>query len=254
MSIQGDLVYIDKFKLKVPVEYQRDYNPLKSRKIRLNWSWEACGSLTVMDRDGELFIVDGQHRYRAALTMESIKTLPCSVFKSGGVKDEAMLFVQCNNSRAFVSAIEKHKAMCVADDDLAKFVAATLDNARLTIKKAATKPGEITSVAWLMACAKSDRSVFVKVVNLAAETSAKQHVTVNMLYGIEWLIKKGLDVEDKRVRSVFIARGSERLNIAMKKMILALGHTGGNICGPAMLQELNHGLKSKLIVAGVNSK
>ena len=117
----GRLQMIRKGDLRVDATYQR--NPKKEsviNKIASFWSWAACGALIVAERaDGELFIVDGQHRWLAAMKLDSVEVLPCMVFYMENVKTEARGFVTANVARASMNALDKFKAQVVAGDTTA---------------------------------------------------------------------------------------------------------------------------------------
>lgn len=67
-------------------------------KIRNEWDKELCDCLVVSYRDGKFYIIDGQHRYYAAVA-NGVEDLPCIVHSGLTDKDEARLFVKLNNLR-----------------------------------------------------------------------------------------------------------------------------------------------------------
>ena len=89
----GALRMVKKGDLQVDHTYQRNANEMKLIAIAKDWSWIACGAIVVADREGVLFVVDGQHRVLAARKRSDIAELPCLVFKTHEAKQEAKGFL-----------------------------------------------------------------------------------------------------------------------------------------------------------------
>lgn len=84
--------------------------------IAKNWNDDKCDPLLVNYRgDGYFYIIDGQHRYEAAMIRE-IKNLVCTVLVGLTVKDEADLFVGQNDGSKKLSPFDTYKAnLCRGD-------------------------------------------------------------------------------------------------------------------------------------------
>ena len=74
-----------------------------------NWDDDLCDFLIVSYRDGIFYIIDGQHRYYAALT-KGIKNLPCIIMMGLTMEDEARLFVNINLPRKSLNPYDTYKA------------------------------------------------------------------------------------------------------------------------------------------------
>lgn len=101
--------------LRVDASYQRSIDNGKSRalirKIARTWDWSLFQLLVVSRRpDGELYIVDGQHRWEAARLRRDLYDLPCSVYDFASVGDEATAFVALNQERKPLGALDLFKA------------------------------------------------------------------------------------------------------------------------------------------------
>jgi hypothetical protein len=115
-------------RLKVDHAYQRtEVFERAVLKIAREFSWSKFGALSVADRDGELFITDGQQRFTAVKRRGDIDRVPCVVTKSDGVQSEAMAFIGINTNRNFVRAYAKYRAALTAGDPLHSMVQAMLD-------------------------------------------------------------------------------------------------------------------------------
>lgn len=74
-----------------------------------NWDNNECDPLIVSYRDGRFYIIDGQHRYYAAL-QKGIENLPCIVRTGLTKEDEARIFVKTNTSRKQLTPFDTFKA------------------------------------------------------------------------------------------------------------------------------------------------
>ena len=118
----GVLIDIHKDELKVNYEYQRSVNIQKVREYAKNWSWIACNVISVAHRDGICYVMDGQHRVLAARKRADISTLPCIVFESDDVIEEAKGFLAINTNRKPLNARAKFKAMVCSNDTSALLI------------------------------------------------------------------------------------------------------------------------------------
>lgn len=142
--------------LNIDEEYQRSIECPRSTKLILeiaeNWDWRLCAPLTVShraDSSGEMayFVIDGQHRLRAAELRGDIPELPCIISKFDTFEDEAMAFVSINSARQQVTALDKFHARVAAKEPLALKIKALVEGNSLTVTRhnAAEywNPGEI---------------------------------------------------------------------------------------------------------------
>jgi len=118
---QGRIMYVDKRQLLIDHKYQRDgISHSKILEIAKNWSPVAAGVLIVSRRpDGEMYVIDGQHRLMASLKRSDVSRLSCRVFEFESVRDEAEAFLVLNQNRASVGSFHKHKAGLVSGNETA---------------------------------------------------------------------------------------------------------------------------------------
>lgn len=94
--------------LEVDYSYQR-VRSSHVNDIFDNWDDSLCDFLIVSYRNGIFYIVDGQHRYYAALT-KGIKNLPCIIRVGLTMEEEARLFVNINEPRKQLNPYDTYKA------------------------------------------------------------------------------------------------------------------------------------------------
>ena len=128
----GKFMMIDKNELSVDHSYQRhDVYMDGIRKMAKEWSWVACGAISVAKRGDAYMVTDGQRRTLAAMLLQSIKELPCMVFDSEGVRDEAEKFLLPNRNRKPVSAFDKYRAQVMIGEATALSIQSALQKKRV---------------------------------------------------------------------------------------------------------------------------
>ena len=120
--------------LDVDYSYQR-VRTAHVNKIYDNWDEKRCDFLIVSYRNGVFYIIDGQHRYYAALA-RGVKNLPCIIKTGMTMEDEAYEFVKWNTSRKPLSPFDTYKANIACGNE--KIPEVKVD---MTIKKVCDKYG-----------------------------------------------------------------------------------------------------------------
>jgi len=108
--------------LALDPEYQRETINARVKHLVSNWRLEDVGAITVSIRTGDpkkAYIIDGQHRYRAAmeLGLNDTKVL-CHVYRGLSREEEARKFLAANDSRA-VTPFDKYRAGLISGDAIA---------------------------------------------------------------------------------------------------------------------------------------
>ncbi|MFY0619046.1 ParB N-terminal domain-containing protein [Shimia sp.] len=122
-----NLRFVDVSALTIDRRYQRkvsDTSLQQVRKIIRTFNWRRFGALSVVANDGNLAVIDGQHRLIAAKAIGAT-AVPC-VVSEGGLIDQANDFVGINTSRTNVAAIDRFRARVTAKDPVAIEVAEIL--------------------------------------------------------------------------------------------------------------------------------
>lgn len=244
----GEFKRIDKKRIRVDAAYQRDANENKILELRRNWSWVACGTISVSERDGFYWAMDGQHRVLAAMARGDIKTMPCLVFGIEDVAEEARGFLNANGNRKPVSAISKHRARIVAHDECAIKIQQTLDELGLSLSKSATGCGQFGAISWAYRRATEDFQSFRKVLILAAELcrAAKMPVAEKLIDGL-WYIERNYEggICEKKIAARIRHVGADRLLEGALRAAAYFARGGARIFAQGMLDVLNKGIHSK---------
>ncbi|OYX62720.1 MAG: hypothetical protein B7Y88_13790 [Sphingomonadales bacterium 32-64-17] len=153
------LQYLVPGELQVDDSYQRQLDGASEaliRKIAQHWNWDLCQPLVVSRRSGgTLYVIDGQHRLKAALLRGDISQLPCQVVEYATPADEAASFVQLNQLRKALSKMELFKAAVASGDKESCAILGAMERAGLSIAPHYTsgswKPGMVANIGGLQA-------------------------------------------------------------------------------------------------------
>lgn len=137
----GKFKWIEKGFLNVDDDYQRDnLNLARVVRIASAWSWVRLGTLLVAERpDTSLWVFDGQHRKLGADRRSDITKLPCMVFASTGMRQEAGNFLNVNSDRGPVKSVDTFKAKLVAGDPVATSVKKLIGASKYEVRWSSTK-------------------------------------------------------------------------------------------------------------------
>jgi len=139
--------------LTVDSSYQRSIDNDGSRRliasIAANFDWRLCAPLVVSRRlDGSKVIIDGQHRWAAAVRRGDLPQLPCCLFTYGSPEDEAHMFIVANRARKAMNRMDDFHAALAAGDEDALDIRRLVSEAGLAIARStsstAWKPGDVT--------------------------------------------------------------------------------------------------------------
>jgi hypothetical protein len=146
-------IHIDR--LAVDPSYQRSIaNAVSLRliaSIAQNFDWRLCAPLIISRRpDGSLVIIDGQHRWAAAMERDDVPQLPCCVYSYDSPEVEARMFIMANRARKQINRLDDFHAALVAGDEDSLEIVRLVEDAGLKVTRnlAATmwQPGEIAFV------------------------------------------------------------------------------------------------------------
>lgn len=154
------LQYLLPAQLKIDPTYQRtlETGPSQTliRRIAVHWNWDLCQPLVVARREnGDLFVIDGQHRLEAARLRGDIAQLPAVVLQYASAADEAAGFVHLNQQRRPLSKLDVFKAAVASEDAEAVAILAAIEAAGLKLAphmtSAGWKPGMIGNIGGIEA-------------------------------------------------------------------------------------------------------
>lgn len=133
--------------LSVDESYQRSIDNEGSRRliasIAANFDWRLCAPLVVSRRpDGSKVIIDGQHRWAAAVRRGDLPHLPCCLFTYDSPEDEARMFIVANRARKPMNRLDDfHAALAAADED-------AVEIQRLVTEAGLSMARNTSSTAW----------------------------------------------------------------------------------------------------------
>jgi len=242
----GELRMLHKNILQIHPAYQRDLIPAKVKDITGRWSWVGCGAIVVGERGGDFWVIDGQHRVLSAKRRSDITHLPCIVFQTDGIRQEAEAFLVLNTGRKPVSSIGKFKAMIAAGDPAACLVNKTLEELGVSPRKTATKGREIKSLAWAVKRAQEDAKKFELIMRVASELCTDMPIREIILEGL-WYINERISggIEEKRFAERLRFVGAKRLVVAAQKASAYFVRGGANTWAIGMMDEINKGLRKR---------
>lgn len=150
-------------RLQIDPGYQRSTSSQGSKRLieamAERWDWRLCVPLLVSARGGDLFIIDGQHRWHGARARGDIAFLPCAVGTFGNAREEAALFVAANRKRVPMTQVDLFRAAVAAGDEVAVRTQQLLEEAGLVLATgggASAVPGEINCPRALLSLAEKD--------------------------------------------------------------------------------------------------
>jgi len=243
----GEFMMIDKSELRIDHDYQRDKVIVrKVREIQANWSWVGCGCILVAMRpDGTLWVFDGQHRVLASRNRADISVLPCLVFEMDAKTQEAAGFLVSNTQRKPVPAIAKFKALVMTGDAAAVAVDSVFKRMGLTISDNCHYRNEIKCVSACLKHAANDPDTFEMAIKVAMSLEENEPVHRDMLDGLVWLQQKYKLLDDQRFVRRFSSISRHDILASMQKFAIAQEKKGERVCGIAILQCVNKGLRQR---------
>lgn len=246
----GEFRWIPKGCLRVDPSYQRQVGEYKPEVIAKKWSWVACGAINVAERQGIYYVYDGNHRLFAAMQRDDIKQLPCMVFRTRGVVDEAAGFIATNKYRRPITAVETFRALCITGDEVAVAIRDLLNRSHIEIRREAKTPGTVKCLSALMRCYKSNSVVFRAVWPLILEssrTTCVRQIVVESLFYIECRLRGTSDsLLSPPWRDRVVRLGSEGIINAASKAAAFYASTGVAVWAQGVVEALNRNVRKRL--------
>lgn len=248
------LCWIDKAALFVDHTYQRDATEKKVVAIARDFSWAALGAICVAKRDrGQLYVFEGQHRVLAAMKRVDITSLPCLVFESMGVSDEAAAFLRTNSLRRPVNANERYRALLVTNDPDALHVQTLITQCGRT-PGTASSSGVARCLNLLLDLARSNRENLNQIFPVAAEICVGHPLHERIVDGLSYLnlrMPDGESIADRRWRQRLVKVGYDDLHQAIGRAAAFYSRGGSKVFAAGILSAVNKGLVNKLEIDGL---
>lgn len=250
----GRAARIEKHLLNIDHEYQRTrVSWPKVNAMAAEWSWAACLSLGVAEReDGTLWVFDGQHRKLAADKRADVFRLPCLIFPSTGQTDEAKAFLSANCARGPVRTLDKFNALVMAKDTAAVRVRDLVEASGYRVGVANGKRTRVVEcVQAIMRAVTADEASAVTAWELCVELFHGESVLNEVYSGLAYLEgflrrKEAGSLTERHNRTALLRIGVERLqsNIAKAK---AMYGGGAKSSAEGIVAELNKGRRTNAL-------
>lgn len=249
-NVPGILMTIDKSRLYIDPQYQRRINDYLVARITANWSWVSCGTLLVSQRpnNGQYFVIDGQHRWKAATNLAHVRALPCLLFELDTIKDEAIGFLASNTERRFPTLRDQFKALLIAEDPTAHALAVLCNQYSRTI----SAPSSATTVSCVSDCMRllgENTAAFQRIFPLAAEICAGYPIPGRMFRALHYLeshMPRRESLANDFWRRRLAKIGYVELYASIRQATIYEGNGHGRTCATGVLRVLNKGLRTPL--------
>ena len=117
---KGEFAEISKDNLKIDLTYQRQGNVSRILKIAREFDWALFGALIVIQgMDKSFYVLDGGHRFRAAMLRHDVDKVPCMVHAVSSPEEEARIFLNYQDYHKPLRPYERHRALIACNDDVA---------------------------------------------------------------------------------------------------------------------------------------
>lgn len=243
----GRFGMLNKGLLQVSPAYQRSLIESKAVSMASAWSWFACGTIIVGKRNGVFWVIDGQHRVAAAKRRSDIKTLPCLVFESASIAQEAQGFLDANTGRRPVFSTDKYRAALAADDATAVKFNGICSRLGIRVSSTTNKARDLKCIAWALSRTKDDATTLETVLDAAIDISGTTPLHEKVL-GSLWYIHKNAEVDltDTRLRARLKKIGAIGIMKAADRAVEYHRKRGQRIWADGVMKEVNKNLQNKI--------
>lgn len=255
---EGDLRKVSKHELNNDTTYQRVMvSEQRVLTISAEWSWIAFNALTVADRNGMLWVIDGQHRLAAAMRRADIDRLPVLVFKSQSAEHEARAFLRANCIRGAVRPFDKLRASLVASDQIA-IDACELMDAEGYEPEANHGSNTVCCISAFLGALKSSRGVLERVWPLIADLHRPLPIRKKVFDALMYIGRYGSrDISGPEWARRVLKRGLPEIENEISRVDAATGKGGSRVkySAIATLNVINKGVKeNKRIVLTIDEQ
>lgn len=215
-----EIRYVNPGDLYVNEVYQRSLSDRSLRLIRkivAEWSWRAFKPPVVVEVDGCLEILDGQHTALGAVSHGGIDKIPVLVVDAGSSEIRAGAFVRHNRDRIQVTPGQLHSALVEAGDEDALTIKQVCERAGLTILKnpppfARFRPGETMAITTIGQLVKRRHAMGARRVLEVCVKAGVAPVSADLIKATEHLLfskEYQSEIDADRISSVVIALGDK---------------------------------------------
>lgn len=254
--LQTELTVIHKTQLRPHPEVQRIFSHAHANAILKKWEEASAGVLVVVLREnGEMFVIDGQHRLWAAMQRTDFHYFNCLVITGATNIEEAILWRRYNIERKNPGALDRfHNAVREGQPNAAKINKFIEKIGRIVPLSRNSDSKTVVCVSTIEKLMQSFPEETEKVFPLVGEVCEGHVFDESIIKAFVYLETK-LDND-----SLMSPKWSSRIkNIGYVKIRKEITETVGlykkntnRLFAVALLNAINYGLRHKLIVPGLN--
>lgn len=182
--------------LHVELDYQRglsDRSIRLIRKIVSEWDWSAFKPPIVVEVDGQLEVIDGQHTAIGAATHGGIDQIPVMITNSAAVAGRATAFVRHNRDRIQVTPTQLHTAMVAAGDEDALTIDQVCQRAGVRILRnpppmGKFKPGDTVAITTIRSLINRRFATGARKVLEACVATQSAPISADLIKAVEHLL------------------------------------------------------------------
>ena len=207
--------------------YQRELNMSRVKRYSLDFDWDIFGVPLVSLRNGNYFIVDGQHRVEL-LKMLGIEEVLCQVICGLSYEQEAKKFVKLNSERGGLTSNQKFHGRVESKDPIALDIVRVLKGRGFTYSHTAGQKKE--NVISAVACVENIYKVYGdkhldRVLSILRESwfGSPSSLNRDIIRGISTFISETRGVKDDILCSAL--ENIDPQNIILRALVCA--GTGG---------------------------
>ena len=246
----GRFMMLDKGILQIDHEYQRDAGRFEKKIIDIarEWSWVACNTIAVAFRNGSYYVIDGQFRTLAARRRADIQQLPCLVFLTESVREEAVAFLSINTRRKPITAVDQFKAKNVTEDPVA-MEATRLVELSGRVVGSSSNSSTVGCIAILQRLVRTDLEILKRVWPLIVRVCSGFPLHGNIVEGLVYIEKRmedGSSLSNREWAARVMKIGYERLISGAARATAYKGNGGAAVWADGMVEELNRGCRNRL--------
>ena len=247
----GRFQMLDKEKLIVDKTYQRDIvSDRKVLQFARSWSWIACGSINVALRDGKYYVIDGQHRKEAAMRRTDITELPCMVYETKNMREEAEGFKKIQETRTNLYSYDKFKLLVVLGDASALLVESLVENSSRKLSNQ-TANNTISCIATLMQWAKSEPVILAEMWELLLDVCNSHPLHTRVVEGLLYLetrLRPEQSLLSTRWKNRVLKVGYDGLLESATKACAYYSKGGPKVCASGVIEALNKSQRDRLVL------
>lgn len=252
-----DLRWLPLASLWVNEEYQRNITEdgrANIGRIIEKFSWARFTPLMVADSgDSRFAVIDGQHRFLAAVAHGGIDEVPCAIVQAPELLDQARSFLAINAHRVAVNFFQLHHAGVVAGDPDALHLRSLADTAGLKIPRNNLsgdnwRPYHLRCPKVVLELAKrhGDKPVLAALKLLVQMAEADgEAFSSKVLRGVVSLLLAAPDAETDRLQKILGTRTAEEWSSAALAYRKMFGGSTAAAIAAAITREYNKGLPAE---------